>query len=179
LGVKVWGNPDSRIGRELFDGVYSTLEETAAKITTTFKTQWDVRNDVARTLLTLSSAVLVSSISLSSHITNHKWLLAVCWATLLLAIISAIDTIWFSLGLFSLPATIFNIRSKLQQRMKNFDIEHRDREVDQIINEFVARRISSMDKLDRRAMKPLKVSISMFLIGLLCTGVIGWLQLRS
>jgi hypothetical protein len=170
---------EPKLADEVFEATYASLQETASKILAIYKNQWDFRNDLAKTLLTVSSAVLVVSVSLSSHVTKHKWILGICWAALLLAIVTAVITLWFSLGLFTLPAVIFSGRKTLRQKITSFDVTKPHDEVSAIVDELVATRIDLMAKLDRRAIRTIKVSISMFLVGLLCTGIIGWLEIHG
>jgi hypothetical protein len=96
----------------------------------------------------------------------------------LLAILTAIATLWLSLGLFTLPASIVSAREKLRQRVKDFDVNQPHEEGTSIIDDLLARRLGHMEKLDRWAIRTLKISLTMFLVGLLSTGVIGWIQLR-
>ena len=170
---------DPKLERELFETIYSSLQDTASNLGAMYSPQWNVRNDIARTLLTISSAVLVISISLSSRVIIHKWILGVCWTAFLLAILTAIATLWLSLGLFTLPGSIVNTRNKLREMIKDFDVTQPHEEGASIIDGLVARRLGYMEKLDRWAIRTLKASLSMFLIGLVCTGIVGWIQLRQ
>jgi len=170
-------NPEQQ--NELLDAMYSSLQEQASELGTIYTTQWNVRNDISRTLLTISSAILVISISLSSHITTHKWILGVCWAAFLLTILSGVASLWFSLGLYTFPAFVINGRKEIRERVKDFEVATVREEASAIIDDLIGPRLDQMERFDRLAIKSLKACLTMFIVGLLCTGVVGWEQLRA
>ena len=50
--------------KELLETIYKSLQEAASNITSIYEVQWNSRNDGAKTLLTISSAAIVITISL-------------------------------------------------------------------------------------------------------------------
>jgi hypothetical protein len=107
---------------ELLETMHSSLQESSSKLSAIYTPQWNVRNEISRTLLTISSAILVISISLSSRITAHRWIVGFCWAAFLFAILAAVASLWLSLGLYTLPAFIVGARKHLRERVELFDV---------------------------------------------------------
>src|SRR5258708_12696896 len=113
---------DPKQQSELLDALYSSLQEQASELATIYATQWNVRNDISRTLLTISSAILVISISLSSHITTHRWILGVCWAAFSLAILSGVGTLCLSLRLYPFPPFALPPRRQIPPPLRTFHL---------------------------------------------------------
>src|SRR5258708_18266546 len=144
---------DPKQQSELLDALYSSLQEQASELATIYATQWNVRNDISRTLLTISSAILVISISLSSHITTHRWILGFCWAAFSLAILSGVGTLWLSLGLYTFPAFVMTARREIRERVRNFEVATVRDEASAIIDDLIGPRLDQMERFDGLAIK--------------------------
>ncbi len=167
---------DPKVESSLFETIYESFQESASKLGAIYTPQWNVRNEIAKTLLTISTAVLVISISLSSRITAHRWILDICWSAFLLAIFFSVATLWLSLGLFSLPAFMVAVRTDLRKAVKDFDLEKLEEASGAIVNRLVINYLNKMEKLDRWALKTIEASLLLFVIGLFFTAIIGWTQ---
>src|ERR1043166_9094367 len=103
---------DPELQTQLLEALSEALQEHAVKVLAIYKPQWDIRNDTVKTLLTISSGVLVISVSLSSQIGRYKWILAVSWTAFGLAIICAVATLWLSQRLYSFGGAAFHARTR-------------------------------------------------------------------
>lgn len=156
---------DPQLEGQLFDTIYDSLQDGAAKLTSLYVPQWNARNDISRTLLTISSAILVVSISLSSHVTTQKWILGVCWGAFLGAIVSAVLALYFCGGLLTLPAHIVGARKELKEAVRNFDVTKPHEEAESLVDNLITEKLNHMEKLDRRAIRLLQTSLLLFLVG--------------
>jgi hypothetical protein len=168
---------DPRLEQEIFEAAYNSLQGTAAKLGGIYTPQWNARNDVAKTLLTVASAVLVISITLSSRVTVNLWLLRLCWTGFLISILCSLATLWLSLGLYSLPSFIVAARTELREWAKEIDPAKPD--AGPIIDRLFTARLNTMEKLDRWAIRTLKCGFILFLVALICTAIVGWTQRPS
>ena len=172
---------DPELQTQLLEALSEALQEHAVKVLAIYKPQWDIRNDTVKTLLTISSGVLVISVSLSSQIGRYKWILAVTWTAFGLAIICAIATLWLSQRLYSFGGAMFHARTRLRDTIKGIEIDNlieaRRAFVDKLVDENISAAIDAMERDDRRATKTLHATLWMFLAGLLFTAVAGWMRL--
>jgi hypothetical protein len=85
--------------------------------------QWDRRNDIAKTLLTISSAAVVLSVTLSSPSVNPRppklilWPLMVAWVAFFVSRCLSIATLWVSSRLYGLGPAILEKRKELRKRI--------------------------------------------------------------
>lgn len=89
-----------------------------------FKSEWEARKDIAKTLISLSSATLVFTITFSQSVikpdTPHGWryIILACWLSCVLSLACALASLWFSMGLSSLPLLMVMQTDKLKEAAK-------------------------------------------------------------
>jgi hypothetical protein len=89
-----------------------------------FKSEWEARKDIAKTLISLSSATLVFTITFSQSVikpdTPYHWRYAilVCWLSFVLSLVCALASLWFSMTLSSLPLLMEMQTDKLKEAAK-------------------------------------------------------------
>jgi hypothetical protein len=88
------------------------LIERAREQTTLFAPQWEDRKDVTKTLISISSAIQVFTITFSSTVitptTPPCWRFAViiCWSAFISSLVLSLLFLWCSIGLRDLPALV-------------------------------------------------------------------------
>jgi len=104
--------------------VVETSVEHAQKTVDLFKAEWEARKDIAKTLITLSSASLVFTITFSQSVINagtaFGWRYAVvaCWLALICCLGFSLGSLWFSMGLASIPLLMMSDTKKSRMRPK-------------------------------------------------------------
>lgn len=163
----------------LFELAYAALQKGADEINHIYTLQWNVRADIAKTILTISSAIIVIGIAFGPSLikSRFKWVLTISWCAFLLSILSAILTLWLSLGLYTFSAFLVNSRKELRGLVRTADLNNLDAE--QLVLPIIGDRLDFMERLDRRAMTVLKISLIAFVIAILGLAAIGWKQFTS
>jgi hypothetical protein len=91
------------------DEVVQQSIEYAEKAAGLFKSEWDARRDVAKTLISLSGATLVFTITFSRTVIKPetplywRYAIVVCWIAFICTLLFALASLWFSMELSSLP----------------------------------------------------------------------------
>ena len=86
-----------------------TSVEQARKTAELFKAEWDARQNLAKTLISLSGATLVFTITFSQSVikpdTPMSWRYAVtaCWLAFICSLVLSLASLWYSMDLLSLP----------------------------------------------------------------------------
>jgi len=135
---------------------------------------WSQRNDFVKALIPLISAILVATVAFSDSILGDDgtaaatWLLVLSWAGLVVALLAALLSMWFSLTLSTFGARFYNTRPHREAAIS--ELQANDQE---IINKLVAIFKDSFDaafnpvgNADIRADRSLKTSIAVFAISL-------------
>jgi hypothetical protein len=84
----------------------------AKEIIEPYKPEWAERREIAKTLISLASAALIFTITFSSSIITPttprfwRYSVLVCWAAFICSLVCALGSLWFSMGLSSLPVLI-------------------------------------------------------------------------
>jgi hypothetical protein len=105
---------------ELLKGQLSIAEQA----TNAFKPQWETRKDVARTLVTLSSAALAITLAFKSSLlqtTIHplwRYCIITCWLALTASLYCSLLTLWYSIGLFNHQVLIMSMTKKIEATVK-------------------------------------------------------------
>lgn len=92
---------------EIKRNLQATAQEIGKGIDTIHGPVWRARNELAKQLLTLTSATLVLTATLGKE-TLHGWPLIVSWCLIALAMIFSIFSIWRAIGLQLVPVRMIN-----------------------------------------------------------------------
>jgi hypothetical protein len=98
--------------------------EKSERITAMLKPEWEARRDTAKTLISLSGATLVFTITFSQSVvkpdTPMYWRYAVvaCWLTFIFSLICCLGSLWFSMTLASLPILITGKAKELKSALE-------------------------------------------------------------
>jgi len=96
----------------------------AHEIADLFKAEWDARKDIAKTLISLSGATLVFTITFSQSVIKPdtplfwRYAFVVCWLTFILSLALSFASLWFSMGLSSLPLLMTENTQKIKDAAK-------------------------------------------------------------
>jgi hypothetical protein len=89
-----------------------TLIEKCERISTALRPEWDARRDTAKTVISLSGATLVFTITFSQSVIKPEtplyWRYAVvaCWLAFILSLACSLASLWFSMALPGLPIAL-------------------------------------------------------------------------
>jgi hypothetical protein len=90
------------------------------KINALFKAEWEARRDSAKTLISLSGATLVFTITFSQSVikpdTPIYWRYAVvgCWLAFICSLVCSLGSLWFSMTLAGFPIMITQRQKELR-----------------------------------------------------------------
>lgn len=94
------------------------------QITAMYKPEWDARRDTSKTLISLSGATLVFTITFSQSAfkqdTPNLWRYAVvaCWLAFIVALVCSLASLWFSMTLNSLPIIFTQKEGELKSALE-------------------------------------------------------------
>lgn len=104
-----------------------SLTARLERISTLLKPEWDARRDTAKTLISLSGATLVFTITFSQSVikpdTPIQWRYAVvgCWLGFIISLVCCLASLWFSMTLPSLPVLIKANEIELRAALEGSD----------------------------------------------------------
>lgn len=150
------------------------VKRTLSEIDYVHGRYWSQRNEFVKALVPIISAVFVATVAFSDSILGDSgtkaavWLLMLSWAGLVVALLAALFSMWFSLTLSTFGARFFNTRPQREKSIN--ELQPNDPEN---FNKLVAIFKSSFDaafnpvgSADIRADRSLKTSIVVFAIAL-------------
>lgn len=150
-----------------------------------YKPEWAERREIAKTLISLSSAALIFTITFSTSIIKSdtsafwRYSLLVCWIAFILSLAFALTSLWFAMGLASLPilveertqAIISALNDAIKKRASGGDIDPHPAVA--IFNE----QLDRVAKDDLRVYWSLRIAVFCFAIALLVLTILGVRQL--
>jgi hypothetical protein len=158
-----------------------SLIERAREQTTLFAPQWEDRKDVSKTLISISSAIQVFTITFSSTVITRDtppcWRFAVliCWSAFICSLVLSLLFLWRSIGLRDLPALVASKYKQFEQAAEagkpTFDTEPIHRVFDEAFDAIVRK-----DKSCRRLFT---ASVICFGVGLAVFTAVGMHQLTA
>ena len=155
-----------------FDALQDKLLEIAQQPTEALKPQIESRKDVAKTLVSLSSAALLFTITFASSLIKPnsslflRYTMGVCWLAFVFSLILSLLSLWFSIGLCNFQALLMT---------KTKEINEIAAEGRETLPTFVAdlweKEIVPDDKRSRRSLLAAFISYGIALVILLVVGV--------
>lgn len=141
---------------------------------------WTARNDLLKTLISLSSASLILTVTFSGkYIENTNnivcpWVLFLSWVLFSSSILFAVFGLWKSIMLKSLPASILHAYSKNESSsLENIeDVTGLEKKIKLLI-EKATNKIKSAEDWSRFF---LGISLICFVLGIICLAAFGWKQ---
>jgi hypothetical protein len=154
----------------------------AERVTRTNKPQWEARKDVTKTLISLSSAILVFTITFSTSLLKPetlrlwRYIVLLCWVLFAFSLAASLASLWISIGLTDLPALIMARTRKIEDTITNMRSQMPQLNTQPMLDlwdqEFML--IVRREKMSRRLFN---ASVLTFGIGLLIFTVVGTRQL--
>src|SRR5882672_4127103 len=101
-------------------GVADTLQELAAQIHGIYQPQWNARADVLKTIVSLSSASIVLSVTFSSSLRalklgpNWNRLIVLSFVLLVLSLIVALIALWIGMRVYGIQSSVFDARLEIR-----------------------------------------------------------------
>ena len=144
-----------------------------------YKPLWAERREIAKTLISLTSAALIFTITFSSSFispsTSRFWrgCILACWIAFVFSLASALGSLWFSSELSALPILIDEKASKIKEAAKA-GFQTRD---PYPIGALFAEGLDKVARQDLTALRLLHVSLAFFGVALLVLTSIGIRQL--
>ena len=137
--------------------IAESFQQAAAYSYGIFKPVWDARSDVSKTLVTLSSASIVLSVTFSSSLKSlnvglfWRYLVVFSFAMFVLSLISALSALWIGAGVHEGPANMLVERKEIQKAVEGLGRSNSDYMIpfDEILQK-VNRPIETRDKWSRR-----------------------------
>src|SRR6266446_877241 len=149
---------DEHLQKELLETIYRALQNGSSELISVYLPQWDRRNEIAKTLLTISSAAVVLSVTLSSPSVNPRppkiilWPLMVAWVAFFVSTCLSIATLWVSSRLYGLGPAIVEKRKELGKRIAKAPPKDTSAATD-MVDDVISDSIMALEKWDRRAFK--------------------------
>ena len=173
----------AEILQEGFDKFHENVRKAPEEIESVHGPYWNARYELAKNIVSLSSASLVLTVTFSKSVvgTNNvgawKYLLIGSWLAFLLSLIAAVSCLWISIELKSFGARLFNVRAKIREAIERFDLS-KSNPTDEIEALLLAA-LSPMGTVDERAGRLLRASLVLFIVALVLLGGFGWKQFAA
>lgn len=164
--------PKDAAAKEITDN----LQEAAAYLHKIYQPQWDARGDVLKTIVSLSSASIVLSVTFSSSLRGlylsavWRYLILFSFAALIVSLILAVVALWTGTRVYELQSGMFDVRKQIHRSFLDATT------YDDFMDEFIAiqtrvnTRIANSDKLTT---KLFHVSLASFCIALAILAAVG------
>jgi hypothetical protein len=104
-----------------FEALQDKLFEIAKQLTEALKSQIESQKDVARTLISLSSAALLFTITFASSLIKPnstgplRYTIGICWLAFVVSLVLSLLSLWFSIGLHNFPALLMTKTKEINQ----------------------------------------------------------------
>ena len=95
-----------------------------------YKAEWAERRDTAKTLISLSSAALIFTITFAGSIITPstarfwRYIVLLCWLAFIGSLVCSLASLWFSIGLSSLPVMIAEKANQIEEAIKAATINY-------------------------------------------------------
>lgn len=112
---------EHKVATDLFEGVVQFAKDTIEP----YKPEWAERREIARTLISLASAALIFTITFSTSLITPsmslfwRYSVLVCWLSFICSLALSLGSLWFSMGLSSLPVLIEERAGKIIDAAKS------------------------------------------------------------
>ena len=169
--------------KSLNSRVHEHLLETARTASEAMKPTIDAQKDLTKTVISLTSATLVFTITFASSFigpnTPLYWRYAIlaCWLAFICALVLAILSLYFSLELGNFPARVLIDNKRIDAAIS---VIASKRPIDmEPLNEIMASHLRELGKAQTTATRLHKAALVSFAIGLLVFTIIGIYRLLS
>lgn len=169
---------DENLQNELLETIYRALQESSSDLVSVYLPQWDRRNEIAKTLLTISSAAVVLSVTLSSPSVSPRppklilWPLMIAWVAFFVSTCLSIATLWVSSRLYGLGPAIVEKRKELRERIAKVPPKDTLAATD-MVDDVISGSIMALEKWDRRAFKTHVASLWALMVALFSLAAAG------
>ena len=157
-------------------------QEAAAKLHKIFEPHWNVRADVLKTIVSLSSASIVLSVTFSSSLRTlkldlfWKYLVAFSFGMFTLSLILAFLALLTVARVYELQAAIHNRRMEIMKAVTGASsVEDFDKAFDDIITGV----LTTLKNHDEFASRKLRSSAVCFCLAVMSLSIVGAVQLLS
>jgi hypothetical protein len=166
------------VAQEISDKVLSI----AAQLHGIYEPQWNARADVLKTIVSLSSASIVLSVTFSSSLhalklgSSWRYLIVISFALFVTSLIIALIALWTGTRVYELQSNFFEMRRKVGEAFMSAPsqdefLERLDK-IQKPIN-------ISLGKSDTRTSRLFHISSVCFCLAVLCLAIVGAKQLLS
>lgn len=164
--------PKEQTAKEISDKV----QEAAAELHRIYQPQWDARGDVLKTIVSLSSASIVLSVTFSSSLRDlhlspvWRYLVLTSFGGLVASLIFAVVALWTGTRVYELQSGMFDTRKAILKAVSE------SATYDQFMDKFVPIqnrvnvRIGNSDKLATRLFH---LSLAFFCLALVILAMVG------
>jgi hypothetical protein len=161
--------------------IFKAIADYVAEVIELYRPEWKERRETTKTLVSLSSASLIFSVTFSGSIIkpwtplSWRYSLLICWVSLACSLACAISSLWFSMSLDTLPALIHISRKQTIEKIKTAIQEPNfgDTQAKQFIGEHT-RKLGRQDGIARWS---LRASLAFFVLALVVLTIVGVQQL--
>jgi hypothetical protein len=167
-----------KVGQSIAD----KTQEAAAKIHAMYEPQWNARADVLKTLVSLSSASIVLSVTFSSSLRAlnvdrfWRYLIVFSFALFVASLIVAIIALRAGTKLYESQSNIFDRQKDIK---KAYIDSPSDEQFLYAISDIVARSFTPIQNSDKLAHKLFHISSACFCSAVVALAIVGAVQLLS
>lgn len=162
--------------------VEKAINYTIERVNRTYGLSWESRQNLCKTVLTLTVAILVGTISFSGSLAgpgkaelNHVWILMVTWITLALSIIAALYSLWNVYRLNDLPIILGGKKEKMENAIR--DVVGADALVDSLADLLISDNTGKeIQQFHGRSHSALETQLILFGFGIVIFLIFGILQ---
>jgi hypothetical protein len=164
------------------ESITNNLLAGAAQIHKIYEPQWDARADVLKTIVSLSSASIVLSVTFSSSLRAAKldpawrYLVVLSFAMFVVSLVIALIALWVGTHVYEIQSGTLDARRKVRQAFmdatSNEDFMAAFEEIQSPVSE-------SIGKSDKLASRLFRACSATFLLAIICLAVVGAKQILS
>jgi C4-dicarboxylate transporter len=153
--------------------LFRAAHEALAEMALLYESHWKARDDIARTIISLSSAVVALTVTFP---TTTQSSLNICWRYsyarvgyfLLLSILGSLASLWASQDARQIAFSLFTPKQTQPHTEEEVTCEL----ATEVVTE-IGRAVTPSARADVWARRLLKMSFVSFALGIMCIGIIG------
>jgi hypothetical protein len=167
---------------EVAQTIINNLQTAAAQLHKIYEPQWDARADVLKTIVSLSSASIVLSVTFSSSLDTVKldpawrYLIVASFALFVISLVVALVALWVGTHVYEIQSSTFDVRRKLHDAFMGAASNEEFMVAFERIQSPVSNSIGKSDKLASRLFR---VCSAAFLLAIISLAVVGAKQILS
>jgi photosystem I reaction center subunit XII len=158
------------------------IQEGAAQLLKIYEPEWNSRNDVLKTIISVSSASIVLSVTFSSSLRTlnvdafWRYSIVFSFAMLVVSLITAFIALRLGIKLYEIQSKFLDKRPEVNKAlMEASSKEGFDKSFEQILTQVHL----PMEKIDRLASRLLRISTVCFCAAIISLAVVGCVKLLS